>query len=154
MDEVLAFIYTGPVQPTEEDFKRTPLLVSHKRVSTALEWLKLNHSDYEDLNISYNNLREYQDNMPPVVMGYHPQHGSKENLGMSLHHNDEEGTESGPCPLTVHGVTGSQLTTKSIKALKAIAMKHLTSSGKVLAVGHAENPESIYNNPQLYPQMF
>jgi len=27
MDEVLAFIYTGPCKPTKADFKRTPLLV-------------------------------------------------------------------------------------------------------------------------------
>ncbi|TFK53318.1 hypothetical protein OE88DRAFT_1711380 [Heliocybe sulcata] len=28
------------------------------------------------------------------------------------------------------------------------------SAGKVMAIGHAEHPESIYNNPRLYPQMF
>jgi len=42
---------------------------------------------------------------------------------------------------------------KSLKALKAIALKHLTDNGKILAIGHEKNPESIYNNPQLFPQM-
>ncbi|KZT18001.1 hypothetical protein NEOLEDRAFT_1042070, partial [Neolentinus lepideus HHB14362 ss-1] len=59
LDEVLAFIYTGPTQPTENDFKRTPLLVSHKRVSAALEWLKLNHEGYFDIDISYDNIKSY-----------------------------------------------------------------------------------------------
>ena len=27
MDELLAFIFTGPCQPTEDDFHRSPLLV-------------------------------------------------------------------------------------------------------------------------------
>ncbi|KZT23613.1 hypothetical protein NEOLEDRAFT_1068972, partial [Neolentinus lepideus HHB14362 ss-1] len=155
LDEVLAFIYTGPTQPTEDDFRRTPLLVSHKRVSGALEWLKLNHKDYADIDISYDNLNSYRDNMPPVVVSYHPQVNQKEAFAKSLHDDGEEdGTTSGPCPLVVHGVTGAQLNTKSIKSLKALAIKHLTSGGKVMAVGHAENPESIYDNPQLYPQMF
>ncbi|KZT15076.1 hypothetical protein NEOLEDRAFT_1082060 [Neolentinus lepideus HHB14362 ss-1] len=35
-----------------------------------------------------------------------------------------------------------------------LAIKHLTSAGKVMAVGHAEEPESLYNNTQLHPQMF
>ncbi|TFK51924.1 hypothetical protein OE88DRAFT_1608708, partial [Heliocybe sulcata] len=155
MDEVLAFIFTGPAQPVDDDFKRTPLLVSHNRVSRALEWLKLNHSDYHDLTISYENLKGYNNNSPPVVVSYHPKGQDTDALATSLHFNgDEEGTETGPCPLVVHGVTGTQLYSKSIKALKALAMKHLTSSGKVMAVGHAEEPESMYNNPQLYPQMF
>jgi hypothetical protein len=46
MDEVLAFIYTGPCKPTKVDFQRTPLLVRHLKVSKALHWLKLNHVDY------------------------------------------------------------------------------------------------------------
>jgi hypothetical protein len=37
LDEVLAFIYTGPCQPTEKDMERTPLLVRRDAVSKALE---------------------------------------------------------------------------------------------------------------------
>ena len=41
------------------------------------------------------------------------------------------------------------------KAIVAKAVKHLKEEGgKVLAISHAENPESIYDNPQLYPMMF
>ncbi|EPQ51298.1 hypothetical protein GLOTRDRAFT_49318 [Gloeophyllum trabeum ATCC 11539] len=154
--EVLAFIYTGPVQPTDEEFKKTPLLVGHNRVANALEWLKLNHIDYHDIDISYDNLKSYPQNQPPVVMSYNPQFKPKEGIAKSVHGSldEEEGTASGPCPLVVHGVTGEQLHMKSIKSLKALAVKHLTSGGQVMAMGHAENLESIYNNPQLYPQIF
>ena len=67
MDNILAFIYTGPCKPTKSDFERIPLLVRHKKVAAALEWLKLNHQDYFDLEISYKNLEEYPEDMPPVV---------------------------------------------------------------------------------------
>jgi hypothetical protein len=48
MDEVLAFIYTGPCKPTKADFQQTPFLVRCLEVSKALHWLKLNHVDYYD----------------------------------------------------------------------------------------------------------
>jgi Helitron helicase-like domain at N-terminus len=39
-------------------------------------------------------------------------------------------------------------------ALKALALRYLNSGGKVLAVGHSDRIESLWNNTQLYPQMF
>jgi len=56
-------------------------------------------------------------------------------------------------PFVIHGITGEEYSTKSLKALKAIALQHLTDNRKILAIGHEKNPESIYNNPQLFPQM-
>lgn len=41
------------------------------KVAQALEWLKLNHEDYADLSISYKNLSEYPENVPPVIIDYH-----------------------------------------------------------------------------------
>ena len=70
LDEVLAFIYTGPCQPTMEDFKRTPLLVRRNKVATALNWLKVNHLDYFDLEISKRNLEQYPEHGIPVVVDY------------------------------------------------------------------------------------
>ena len=67
LDEVLAILFTGPCKLLEEDFKKTKmLLVSHKRVYKALNWLKLNHPAYHDLTISMENLIKYPENMPPV----------------------------------------------------------------------------------------
>ena len=70
LDEVLAFIYLGPNVPTEKEFKRTPMLVRRRKVAAALEWLKLNHVDYADLDISYDNLSKYPENQPPVVVNF------------------------------------------------------------------------------------
>ncbi|KAJ6449107.1 hypothetical protein C8R45DRAFT_755637, partial [Mycena sanguinolenta] len=65
LSEVLAFVFLGPTKPTEEEFRRTPMLVRRERVKTALDWLKLKHSDYADLEISLKNLAEFPENGIP-----------------------------------------------------------------------------------------
>ena len=52
IEDVLAILFTGPSKPTPEDFARTPFLVRRNAVMNALEWLKLNHADYTDIEIS------------------------------------------------------------------------------------------------------
>ncbi|KAF9456100.1 hypothetical protein BDZ94DRAFT_1292983 [Collybia nuda] len=90
LDDVLAFIYTGPCRPTSSDLERTPLLVRRKRVSAALEWLKLNHLDYLDLEISYNNLEKYPENGPPCVIEYRESNSNKDPESSAVHDMDEE----------------------------------------------------------------
>jgi len=154
LDDVLAFIYTGPCKPTKSDFERTPLLVRRKKVAAALEWLKLNHCDYYDLEISQENLDSYPEDGIPVVVDYRQSDTNKNPESTSIYDTEkEDGAEEGQCPFVVHGVTGEEFSTKSLKAIKAIALKHLTSEGKILAIGHSKDPESIYKNPQLFPQM-
>jgi hypothetical protein len=144
LDEVLAFIYTGPCHPTVDDLKRTPLLVRRKKVTVALEWLKLNHIGYADLEISYKNLEDYPEDGPPVVIDYRHSSGERDPESTAVHDNEnEDGASSGDCPFVVHGLTGEELETKSIKALIAIAMDHMAKNQKVLAIGHEKNPVYI-----------
>ena len=56
---------------------------------------------------------------------------------------EEDGTTEGPCSFTVHGLTGEEFSTKTMKTIKAIALWHLTDERKILAIGHAATPESI-----------
>ncbi|TFK60401.1 hypothetical protein BDN72DRAFT_752984, partial [Pluteus cervinus] len=155
MDDVLAILFTGPAQPTDEDFARTPLLVRRNKVIQALKWLKVNHKDYADIVISQNNIDEYPEDIPPVTVVYKKSETNKIPETQDLANNEEEdGVESGDCPFVVHGLSGEAMTSKTAETLKGIALKHLNSEGKMLAVGHSEDPEGIYNNPALYPQMF
>ena len=155
MDEVLAFIFTGPCQPTEDDFCRIPLLVRRNKVAKALEWLKLNHRDYADLEISHKNLESYPEDSPPVVINYRHSTANKIPEATSVHDMElEHGTEEGMCPFTVHTLTSEEYDTTSSETLKAMAAKHLDDGGKVLAIGHSKEPQSIWRNPKLYPQMF
>ncbi|KIM78977.1 hypothetical protein PILCRDRAFT_47221, partial [Piloderma croceum F 1598] len=156
LDKVLAFIFTGPCRPTVEDLERTPLLIRRRKVAEALEWLKLNHSDYVGLDVAYDNLEAYPENGPPVVMVYRSAEGNKVPEATSAFDNeDEDGVEDGPCPFVVNGVTGEQLESMTLEAMIAKAAKHLREdNGGVLAVGHNDRPQSTYHNPQLYPMMF
>ena len=66
----------------------------------------------------------------------------------------EHGVMEGECSFSVHSLTGESIEMMLSEALKAAALKHLNIGGSMLAVGHGSEPESIYNNPRLYPQMF
>jgi hypothetical protein len=156
LDEVLAFIYTGPCRPMPEDLERTPLLVRRQKIAEALEWLKLNHVDYYDLDISYENLKEYPEKGSPVVVVYRNSETNKELEATSAYDDaDEDGVDDGKCPFVVSGITGEELGMLGPKALVARATKHLMEDeGGVLAIGHADQPQSLYHNPRLYPMMF
>ncbi|KDR76169.1 hypothetical protein GALMADRAFT_67670, partial [Galerina marginata CBS 339.88] len=157
LDDVLAFVYMGNTAPTPEDFARTPLLVRRNKVANALNWLKLNHREYEDLEISNENLMTYPEYGVPVAVDFRKTDGDSNKLAteMSLNDNEiEEGSEDGPCPFTVHGLTGEEYSTLSPKAMKAMALRHLQAGGKVLGIGHEGSPLSMYDHPEAYPNMF
>ena len=155
LDDVLAIVFTGPTRPTLDDFNRTPFLVRRNHVAKALEWLKLNHTDYADIEISQKNLDEYMEDTPPVSIEYRSADTNKNPEGTSVFDMDnEDGVEDGDCVFTVHGLTGEALNTMTPNAIKAMALRHMNNNGKMLAVGHSSKLQSIWNNPQLYPQMF
>ena len=155
MDDVLAILFTGPSKPTNNDLTRLPLLVRKNHVGKALEWLKLNHVDYKDLEISYENLEKYPEDTPPMSVEYRCEDSNKVPEGTSRFDNEvDDGVATGECPFIVHGLTGVQLETKTIDAQKALALQHWTNKGKALAIGRSAQPESIYDNPGLYPQLF
>ena len=144
MDELLAFTFTGPCQPTTDNFYQIPLLIRRNKVSKALEWLKLNHTDYADLEISYNNFASYPENSPPVVINYRQSMTNKIPEATSVHDMElENGTIEGMCLFTVHTLTSDEYDTFNSDTLKAIAAKHLDVGGKVLAIGHSKEPQSI-----------
>ena len=96
------------------------------KVSKALHWLKLNHIDYFDSEISDRNLASYTEEGPPVVVDYHPSNSNKNPGSTSVHDIEEEdGTTEGSCPFIVHGLKGEEFSAKTMKTIKAIALQHL-----------------------------
>ncbi|KAF9492987.1 hypothetical protein BDN71DRAFT_1352710, partial [Pleurotus eryngii] len=115
----------------------------------------LNHLDYTQVNISQQNLDEYRDETPSVTIQYKPSLSAKMSGTPAVNDMEEEdGTETGPCPFIMHGLTGSQMQDMSSNALKTLALQYFNQSGKVLAIRQSSDFESIWNNPQLYPSMF
>ncbi|PBK65095.1 hypothetical protein ARMSODRAFT_892228, partial [Armillaria solidipes] len=155
LDEVLAVLFTGPTLPTEEEMKRTPLLVRHRYAMDTLCWLGLNHCDYGDVELSEANMATYIDGKASVAVMYKDCEGNKVPEGMSVFDNEEaDGTTEGPCPVVIHGLIGEVLESKSLREQKTMATCHFKANRGVLTVGHAAEPQSIYNNTSLYPSMF
>jgi len=158
LQEILAVVFFGPTQPTIDDYKRIPLLVRHKKVLDALSWLRLNHSGYQDLSISLENLSQYKEDEPPVVVEWRwSANGTVRPEGLSKHSQDireEEGVVEGKCPFIVHGLTSDRLFGKTTEQLKSLVLNHMENNGFALGIGHAAEPESIFNNPDLYPLAF
>ena len=114
LDEVIAFMFTGVAQPTAEDMKRTPMLARRQYISAALEWLKINHSDYADVQISQENLKLYPEEGPPVTIDYRSSIVNKHKEATSVFDmEDEDGVQEGKCPFVVHGITGENYSTLS-----------------------------------------
>jgi hypothetical protein len=159
MHEILAFVFTGSAQPTQEEFDRTPMLVRRSKVLAALEWLKLNHEAYAELEISLENLDTYAERDIPVAVEFRRTAVGEEDLGavhtLAVADDPEEyGTETGECPFSVHGLTGEEYASATMSTLKVIALEHVTRNGGVLGIGRSENPVSMYNSVSAYPSMF
>jgi hypothetical protein len=158
MQEILAFVYIGSAQPTLEDFERTPLLVRRKKVLEALEWLKLNHEGYSELEISIENLNSYAERDIPVVVDYRHSAAEEESIPISAKavndDGEEHGTDTGECTFVVHGLTGEEYSNATLSSLKFIALEHVTRKGGVLGIGRSENPVSMYDAVSAYPAMF
>ncbi|EIW60995.1 uncharacterized protein TRAVEDRAFT_76781, partial [Trametes versicolor FP-101664 SS1] len=156
MDECLAILFIGPCKPTEKDLKRTPFVIRRRVLVRALEWLILNHPDYEHVAICEQNLESYEDACPPVTVVYrHEPHKSEDDSGPVI---DEEGVDNEhrekECTFTVHGLSEEDYVLMGRNEKIAAAIRHFNDGGGALGFGHAEKPTSLFNDPALYPRMF
>ncbi|KDQ50897.1 hypothetical protein JAAARDRAFT_141166, partial [Jaapia argillacea MUCL 33604] len=117
--------------------------------------LILNHTDYTNLQISHENMRQYSDDQLPVPIQCKTLENNVDSKSTSIHDlEEEEGFDEGDCPFAVHGMSGEEYAGMSVNALKTTGLRHLQDNGSVLAIARDNEMQSIYNNPQLYPQMF
>ncbi|KAJ3753326.1 hypothetical protein EV360DRAFT_53660, partial [Lentinula raphanica] len=155
LEEVLAIMFSGTAQPTDEEYRRSLVFVRRNVIAEAIKYCILNHSDYEDVTFSPNNLMGYSETVPIVAIEFFEKNSNRAPEGVSVHDNlEDDGTESGECVFTVHGIIGDDLQHMSAEAQKARALKHLDEGGKFMRTSHSNKPESIYDNPHLYPKMF
>lgn len=102
LDECLAVMLTGNVKAADVDFARTPLLVRRNVVFNALQWLKANHKDYGDLEISQENLAGYNDSEVPVPIMQRNEAGDVTTVAPPVYDHDKEmGTTEGTCSFAV-----------------------------------------------------
>lgn len=155
LEDVLAVIFISPNASLPADFQRTPLLVRRDRVARALEWLKRNHSDYKELQISYENLADYPEDVPPIAVDFHPSTHNSHLESTAVNETDDAySTDKGDAPFIVHGLTSEQLTDLwdgDPKHLYLKTMDYFKKGNKALGIGKNSKIESIWNNPRLYP---
>src|ERR1700678_1131295 len=148
-----AIMFTTPI-PKLCNIKRAPMLARQRYISAALEWLKINHSDYANVQISQENLKLYPAEGPPVTVDYRSSIINKHKESTSVFDMEEEdGVYEGKCPFVVHGITGENYSTLSKDATRALALQHLIKDQNILFVGHGTKPESMFKNPQLPSMM-
>ncbi|KAF9020384.1 hypothetical protein BDZ89DRAFT_958425, partial [Hymenopellis radicata] len=116
IEEAIVMFYTGPKKPDAEHFRKLPLVVRPSVVRNALNWLRLNHSEYMDLGPpSEENLKTYPTDMPPISLHY--KEGVADTnitIDPSVHENkDDQGIdiEENECAFIIHGLVGNQLDT-------------------------------------------
>lgn len=155
LHNVLAIMFSGPREPVKSDYQCMPLLVRRNVVANALGWLKLNHCDYFDVGISLDNLNGYPEDSPPVSIQYKSMGSNKPPEATSVFDTEEEdGVQDGQCPFIVHGLFGQDIATQTSEEVKLLALQYYENNGKYLSIGRSNQPQSIYNNPTLYPSMF
>lgn len=157
LESCLLILFTGAVVPDAVHFKRTPFIVRRTVVMRALHWLVQNHRDYGNVVLSADNIREYPEDKPAVAIIHVEHDGSErtENLPVFADSVPEpEEDDSSQCPFTVSGLTIEEFTNMTADARKAKALQLLREGQRMLAYGHAQDPQSMYGNPSLYPGMF
>ncbi|KAJ3826645.1 hypothetical protein F5880DRAFT_1622134 [Lentinula raphanica] len=130
IEEVLAIMFSGSAQPTDEE----------NVVANAIKYCILNHCDYEDVTFSPDNLMGYSETEPIVAIEYFEKNGTRAP-------EEDDGIRDGECVFT-------DLQHMTVEAQKARALMHLDTGGKFMRTSHSNKPESIYDNPHLYPKMF
>jgi hypothetical protein len=71
--------------------------------------------------ISDKKLASYPEEGPPVVVDYHKLTSNMNPESTSVYDIEvEDGTTEGPCPFIVHGLTGEEFSTKTMKIIKAM----------------------------------
>ena len=130
--QIFTVIYSNPSRPSQEDLARTPLLVRAKYVKRALEWLIVNHYNYEGVAISETNLSTYPDNGMPFVVAFNAQTTNKFPENSSLNNiNNEDGVVAGECPFILHGLLGNAAVHLPYCSMTAIAIRNLKTCSYV-----------------------
>ncbi|KLO04889.1 hypothetical protein SCHPADRAFT_798072, partial [Schizopora paradoxa] len=155
IQEVFTVLFIRTTPPTEKESKDPPLYkVRRRKVQEALEWLKLNHTEYEKVFISHENLKQYPDNGSPVsVVMMEPEDPNTNKQSESTAVNDtekEEGVEDGTLVGTMHILTDKESPVKAWNKLATDALSGLAKDDRMLVVGHTDEMQSLFKNPSLY----
>ena len=123
-----------------------------------MNWLKLNHVEYENLEISDANLNTYEDGQIPVQVLFHrkSEMGNRDPTTTAVYDNkDEEGVDDGECPFTVSGLTSDVVDDwENPSAARMAAIEHLQTGQRVLGIGRSKKLVNMSNQPEMITAAF
>lgn len=155
INECLTVLFTGPMKPTTEDYKRTPFLIRRSVVWDALCWLKNNHRDYKDVMMSHSNLLSYPEDSPTVAIFQFDFDSEPSVQNLPVYNiSDKFECENGMSIMYVCGLTAQSMTEMTHKEQILIAVAHVKSERQIIGYRKASDSESIYHNLELFPGMF
>ncbi len=118
----------------------------------------MNHTDYQSVFISYENLNQYPENGPIVPVIYlTPEDVTTNKQPESTAVNDtenEEGVTEGSFVGIIHGLTDNGAPAKTWTKLAGQALAYITNNDPLLILGHTDTPESLFKNATLYSSAF
>ncbi len=155
MERILVILFVGPAKPSDADVRRVPFLMRLGHIARSIEWLSYNSESYQGVEVSAENLAEYEDGAPPVGIVYRCSTTLADATNTASYESaPDRGVQNGECAFIVHALTEEDLADMPYDAKIAYALRYFERGGKAMAYGHDEKPESIYHNPRLYPGMF
>lgn len=161
-EEMLAYIYMGPKAPTDNLTRRMPMFVRRNKLRGALDCLKLNHADYQDIEISEEHLLQYSDEPEgeiPVKVLYHYENKehTRDQESTAVYDHDPEGNTSGnmDCLYSVTAlVPDANGAEPDEPARLAQAVQKLRDGQPVIGVGRGALPVRFFDDPQYLPATF
>ena len=159
IQEVFAVLFVRSTPPSEKEKNEPPLYnVRREKVREALDWLKLNHIEYENVFVSHENLKQYPENGSPVtvvMLKAEDLDTNKQPESTAVNDTElEEGVEEGPIEPTVHGLTDKDAPIKAWNKLASDALSNLANGEQMMVVGHTDATQSLFKNPSLYSSAF
>ncbi|KAI0349805.1 hypothetical protein OH77DRAFT_1499389 [Trametes cingulata] len=155
IEDCFALLFTGPVKPSNDDYKRTPFIIRHRVVMEALGWLQLNHEQYAGVQISRENMAQFIDHEPPVCVVYRDHTGAdgdEQNLAVYEVSDPRVGPSAESCPFVFHTLSAPELGRMSYSQRLAYAIRYFDQGGHALGVGHEHRPETMGERQQRASQ--
>ncbi|RDX44586.1 hypothetical protein OH76DRAFT_1359506, partial [Lentinus brumalis] len=110
MEQILAILFVGPARPSDEDVRRVPFLMRLRHLARSIEWLAYNSESYVGVEVSAENLAQYEDGAPPVGIVHRSTSTLSDATNTASYESvPDRGVQSGDCAFIVHALTEEDL---------------------------------------------
>ncbi|KAI9335556.1 hypothetical protein BDR26DRAFT_986057, partial [Obelidium mucronatum] len=166
LSKILVITFTGPEKPNDEEWaimlnQATFLHVRASFIVDALLWLMKYNRHYQNIQISLENMKEYETSRPghcPLPIFFHQAADSPPPHEPSVHQNEDtpfkEAASESSVSFSISGIGEEEFDLLTQQQKKLLAIRHVQNGGDVLEVGRGEELVSMFNNPTAWEKLF